>query len=82
MWGGLFGLDTAEQRETANAVLARHCSNAGVWPYIVPAGGFMVSPPYNTGEVELREAGRRLGCAVKATAEELQGVGGGWGGVR
>ena len=33
--------------------------------------GFMVTPPLDTDEMAVREMGRRLGLAVKATAEEL-----------
>jgi hypothetical protein len=33
-------------------VLKRHCAgDGGVWPYFVPAGGFMCTPPLDTSEV-------------------------------
>ena len=35
-----------ERRQAAAAILKRHCTgDGGVWPYFVPVGGFMVTPP-------------------------------------
>ena len=73
MWGGLFDYPDAEQRGAAVAVLKKHCVSTGVWPYFVPAGGFMVSPPLDVTEVDLREMGVRLCKAVVATVAELAG---------
>mmetsp|Transcript_54764 Transcript_54764/g.150974 ORF Transcript_54764/g.150974 Transcript_54764/m.150974 type:complete len:179 (-) Transcript_54764:314-850(-) len=72
MWGGLFQFEEVGRRLAANVVLKKHCAgDGGVVPYFVPAGGFMVTPPLDTDEMAVREMGRRLGLAVKATAEEL-----------
>lgn len=73
MWGGLFQFPSQEAKREAVGVLKRHCATAenGVWPYFVPAGGFMISPPLDTHENALREMGRRLERAVAATEAEI-----------
>ena len=43
-----------------------------IWPYFVPAGGFMVTPPLDTTVDELVEMGRRMVVAVEKTAKELR----------
>eukprot|EP01051_Picozoa_sp_SAG22_P002717 SAG22_NODE_124_length_18884_cov_34.149367_2_plen_565_part_00 len=74
MWGGLFSPDLdVESRRAAAAMLKTHCAgDGGVWPYFVPAGGFMVTPPLDTPESDIREMGRRLETAVAATADQLR----------
>lgn len=73
MWGGLFQFSSQEGKREAVGVLKRHCATIenGVWPYFVPAGGFMVSPPLDTHENALREMGERLERAVAATEVEV-----------
>jgi adenosylmethionine-8-amino-7-oxononanoate aminotransferase len=69
MWGGLFTFKALEKRTLASSIFHRHCRD--VLPYFVPAGGFMITPPLDTGESDIREAGRRLRNAVEATVKEL-----------
>jgi len=74
MWGGIFDDPNTQRRQAAAAILKRHCvGDGGVWPYFVPVGGFMVTPPIDTTEADLREMGRRLVMAMSATADETQG---------
>ena len=74
MWGGVFDDPEPERRQAAAAIFKRHCvGDGGVWPYFVPVGGFMVTPPMDTAEADLREMGRRLCVAMAATADETQG---------
>jgi len=52
MWGGLFVDPHAAQRQRALALLRDACKEEGVWPYFVPAGGFMMTPPMDIEESE------------------------------
>ena len=69
LWGAMF-----EDREALDVMKAK-CESAGVWPYFVPAGGFMVSPPLDTTEAELREVGERLVSAMEATVASTRHAG-------
>lgn len=60
MWGALFVHSEAQKRQEALALLRVACREEGVWPYFVPAGGFMLTPPMNIDEAELREGLHRL----------------------
>jgi len=72
MWGALFQYDTVQKRRHATAIMKKNCAGeGGVWPYFVPAGGFMISPPLDTPEKDLQEMGRRLSQALTATLQEL-----------
>lgn len=74
MWGGLFADASAERREQALALLRAACSEEGVWPYFVPAGGFMLTPPMNVSEAELREGLQRLVRALTSVRAQLAAV--------
>lgn len=71
MWGGLFADPCAERRQLALGLLRIACSEEGVWPYFVPAGGFMLTPPMNTSEAELREGLQRLVRALSRVRTQL-----------
>jgi len=71
MWGGLFADPSAERRQQALALLRTACSEEGVWPYFVPAGGFMLTPPMNVPEAELREGLQRLVRALARVRTQL-----------
>ena len=72
MWGGLFVHDTIDERLKAVSTLKEKCKN--VWPYFVPSGGFMITPPIDTNEQDLREVGNRLCRAVEETEKVMQSV--------
>lgn len=57
MWGGVF---TCEKRQLALELMRKTCLEEKVWPYLVPVGGFMMSPPMDVKEDDLREGLRRL----------------------
>lgn len=71
MWGGLFADPSAERRQQALALLRSACSEEGVWPYFVPSGGFMLTPPMNVPEAELREGLQRLVRALTLVRGQL-----------
>jgi len=69
MWGGLFCQEDESKRAMAAEAFKSACEQGGVWPYFVPAGGFMITPPMDVEESELREGLRRLvQCVEKAQA--------------
>ena len=60
----------------AAARLARHCDALGVAPYLVPEGGFMVTPIYDADQGDLEIAmGKLVDAALLACADM------GWGTV-
>uniref|UniRef100_A0A7S4RHR7 Uncharacterized protein n=1 Tax=Alexandrium monilatum TaxID=311494 RepID=A0A7S4RHR7_9DINO len=65
MWGGLFTDGDAERRRRAAELLTQACSTRGVWPYFVPDGRFMLTPPMDIAEEDLREALQKLACCVQ-----------------
>lgn len=71
MWGGLFLHPDAAQRQEALALLREACEEEGVWPYFVPAGGFMLTPPMNTEESELREGLKKLVRCVSLVKSKM-----------
>ena len=72
MWGGLFVHDIIDERLKAVSTLKEKCKN--VWPYFVPSGGFMITPPIDTNEQDLREVGNRLCRAVEETEKVMRSV--------
>lgn len=72
MWGGLWKASDHEERKHATAIFKKHCNTYNVWPYFVPVGGFMTTPPLDTSESDMREAGNRLAQAMQATIKEIQ----------
>eukprot|EP00747_Dinoflagellata_sp_TGD_P072868 gnl/TRDRNA2_/TRDRNA2_157657_c0_seq1.p1 gnl/TRDRNA2_/TRDRNA2_157657_c0~~gnl/TRDRNA2_/TRDRNA2_157657_c0_seq1.p1 ORF type:complete len:447 (-),score=91.82 gnl/TRDRNA2_/TRDRNA2_157657_c0_seq1:80-1420(-) len=70
MWGGLFA-GSDEERAKARVEFKRQCLEAGVWPYFIPVGGFMIVPPLDVTEEDLREALQRMAGCVKRTYAAL-----------
>jgi len=69
MWGGLFCDEDESRRTVAAEAFKSACEQGGVWPYFVPAGGFMITPPMDVEEGDLREGLRKLAeCVEKAQA--------------
>ena len=73
MWGGRFLDPDASQRKETMTIFRELCGVEHVWPYFVPIGGFMLSPPMDVNEDELREGLRRLLSCIKQTKEQIQG---------
>jgi len=71
MWGGLFTASDEKQRSRCLALLREACSEEGVWPYFVPAGGFMLTPPMDIEEPELREGLQRLVRSLRRVQQKL-----------
>ena len=70
MWGGLFTSTDEGHKTVLMTALRRNCEERGVVPYLVPIGGFMISPALDVDEVDLRAAlGILSGCVVDAVAE-------------
>ena len=49
----------------------KHPFAAQVWPYFVPAGGVMCTPPYNVPVETVVDAGRRMEAAFGKTAADM-----------
>ena len=72
MRGACFVADVdAETRVKAAGVLKGHCKANAVWPYFVPAGGVMCTPPYNVPVDVVVEAGKRMEAAFAATTKDM-----------
>mmetsp|Transcript_29717 Transcript_29717/g.74674 ORF Transcript_29717/g.74674 Transcript_29717/m.74674 type:complete len:477 (+) Transcript_29717:47-1477(+) len=71
MWGGLFVDPDAAQRQKALALLRDACKQEGVWPYFVPAGGFMMTPPMDIEESEFRDGLQRLVRCLSSVRAQL-----------
>ena len=56
LWGGLFAHCDPAERAAATAALKVRCTAAGVLPYFVPVGGFMLTPRYDDDPAELAAA--------------------------
>ncbi|KAL7547627.1 hypothetical protein ACHAWF_010918 [Thalassiosira exigua] len=78
MWGALVSREGFHRDESARArtvsVLRKNMELAGVVPYWVPAGGFMVSPVIDIDVGTLYDAAERMERALLATAEEVKWV--------
>ena len=75
MWGGLFTKDGSNAdpvfRNRVVVAFKKHCATAGVLPYFVPVGGFMVSPVVDIDVGTIYEIGERLEEAIVATMDEV-----------
>jgi len=67
MQGALFAHPDRAVRRHIASILRQEVSAAGVMPYIVPSGGFMITPVVDVDLVELDEACNRLQTAVVNT---------------
>lgn len=71
MWGGLFVDPDPARRQEALRVFQALCGEARVWPYFVPVGGFMMSPPMDVEEADLREGLERVARCLTKTREKM-----------
>jgi len=75
MWGGLFSRIGQNQDEKFRAkvidAFKKSCNEAGVLPYFVPVGGFMVSPVIDIDVGTVYEIGERLEKAILLTMEAV-----------
>lgn len=75
MWGGLFtsegDMGKPDYRARALKCFRKHCDEVGVLPYIVPAGGFMVTPMVDVDVGTIYEIGQRLEKVLLRTMEEM-----------
>jgi len=80
MWGGLFTnngeIVNPEYRARALKTFRKHCEEVGVLPYIVPAGGFMVTPMVDVDVGTVYEIGSRLEKVILRTMDEIGWKGG------
>lgn len=76
MWGALFAregmLRQDDYRKMAAKCLRKCCQEVGVLPYIVPAGGFMVTPVMDIEVKTIQEIGKRLEEVVLQTMRQIQ----------
>ena len=76
MWGALFSrqgmLSQDNNRKMATSCLQKNCEELGVLPYIVPAGGFMVTPVIDIGVETIQEIGNKLEQVVLRTMRQIQ----------
>lgn len=79
MWGGLFthkgDMGNAEYRKRTLQCFRNYCEEIGILPYIVPAGGFMVTPMVDIDVGTIYEIGSRLEKVILLTLDEI-----GWAG--
>jgi adenosylmethionine-8-amino-7-oxononanoate aminotransferase len=75
MWGCLFTkegkMGEAGYRSRAMKSFRKHCEEVGVLPYIVPAGGFMVTPVFDIDVGTIYEIGEKLEQVIVRTIEEI-----------
>ena len=75
LWGCLFSregpLSDVSVRNNAIKVFRKHCEQVGVIPYIVPAGGFMVTPVVDIDVGTVYEIGEKLATVVQLTMNEM-----------
>lgn len=75
MWGGLFtdegDMGTPEYRARAVNAFRKHCIEVGVLPYLVPAGGFMITPMVDVDSGTIYEIGSRLEKVILRTMDEI-----------
>jgi adenosylmethionine-8-amino-7-oxononanoate aminotransferase len=76
MWGCLFTKEGAMEDESyksrAIKCFRKHCDKIGVLPYLVPAGGLMVSPHFDIDVGTLYEMGEKLEKVIRATMSEME----------
>ena len=70
LWGGLFAHSDLAERTAANVALKKKCADAGVLPYFVPVGGFMLTPRYDDDPALLTSAVEDLArCCLEVVNE-------------
>jgi adenosylmethionine-8-amino-7-oxononanoate aminotransferase len=75
MWGALMTKNGIMQddsvRSDAMSCLKKNCLEAGVLPYFIPVGGFMISPVIDIDVGSLYNVGQKLEEAIKRTVTEV-----------
>lgn len=71
MWGGQFCDQDPAKRQKALGIFKAQCEKERVAPYYVPVGGWMMTPPMDTKEEDLREALTRIHRAATHTRTEM-----------
>jgi adenosylmethionine-8-amino-7-oxononanoate aminotransferase len=74
MWGGQFCDRDPAKRQKALGIFKAQCEKELVAPYYVPVGGWMMTPPMDTKEEDLREALSRIHRAAAHTKAEMAKV--------
>mmetsp|Transcript_469 Transcript_469/g.1075 ORF Transcript_469/g.1075 Transcript_469/m.1075 type:complete len:520 (+) Transcript_469:867-2426(+) len=76
MWGGLFTqegkMKDPAYKSRAIKCFRKHCEQVGVLPYIVPAGGFMVTPVVDIDVGTVYEIGERMEKVLDLTMQEME----------
>ena len=72
LWGGLFAHSSLAERSAANVALKEKCAAAGVLPYFVPVGGFMLTPRYDDDPELLRAAVGDLAQCCLEVVEKMK----------
>ena len=76
MWGGVFSRKgQCEDEAYRNKLISsfkKHCDQAGILPYHVPVGGFMVSPVFDVDVGTIYEVGQRLEEVISKTMAEVR----------
>ena len=79
MWGGLFTkegqMSDTTYRNRAFECFRKQCQDLSILPYIVPAGGFMVTPLFDTDVGTIYEMGQKLEGVLVRTMVEIGGLG-------
>mmetsp|Transcript_9735 Transcript_9735/g.17149 ORF Transcript_9735/g.17149 Transcript_9735/m.17149 type:complete len:510 (+) Transcript_9735:401-1930(+) len=75
MWGCLFTKEGVMKEPSYRSLVIqcfrKHCEEIGVLPYIVPAGGIMVTPHFDIDVGTLYEIGEKLEKVILATMQEM-----------
>lgn len=71
LWGGLFVDKNPDQQHKALAIFKAQCEKELVAPFIMPVGGFLMTPPIDVKEEDLREALTRVHRALSHTKAEM-----------
>lgn len=75
MWGALLTnegqLGEAAYRARALKSFKKNCEEVGVLPYIVPAGGFMVTPVIDIDVGTIYEIGEKMEQVIQRTMDEM-----------
>jgi adenosylmethionine-8-amino-7-oxononanoate aminotransferase len=76
MWGAIFSkegkMKEAGYRSLAVTCFHKHCEEVGILPYIVPCGGFMVTPVVDIDVGTIYEIGQKLEEAILRTMKEIK----------
>jgi len=74
MWGGQFVDPDSSKRQKALKLFRAACAEERVWPYFVPVGGFMISPPMDVNESDFREGLQRIARSCEKVKSSMSKV--------